>query len=189
MRATVTGTTKKRPGAWWYAVAAGVALAGIIPCAVLGVAAARSSVTDMDRFAAPGQLVVRLPVGEHRLSYEQRSVIGGEAITGPADITRLACQVASVETGEPVILQPPNITRSYTMAGYEGTTLHRFETETAGEYLLTCDYPEPGVVIPLAIGEGFTVGAVVSFLVGITLSFIVGVILFWFTFVRRRSRQ
>jgi hypothetical protein len=189
MRASVTGSTKKRPSGWWYAVAAGVALAGIIPCAVLGVAAARSSVTDMDRFAAPGQLVVRLPVGEHRLSYERRSVIDGKAITGPADISRLACQIASVETGEPVVLQPPTITRSYSMAGYEGTTLHRFETETAGEYLITCDYPDSGVAIPLAIGEGFTVSTVVSALVGVTLSFIVGVILFWFTFVRRRSRK
>lgn len=189
MRATVTGTTKKRPSGWWYAVAAGVALAGIIPSIIFGVAAARSSVTDMDRLAAPGQLVVRLPKGEHRISYERRSVIAGQAITGPADISRLACQVASVETGEPAILQPPNITRSYSMAGYEGTTLHRFETEAAGEYLITCDYPDQGVAIPLAIGEGFTVGTVVFALIGITLSFIVGVILFWFTFVRRRSRN
>lgn len=180
---------KKPPSGWWYAVAAGVALAGIIPFALLGVSAARSSVTDMDRFAAPGQHVVRLPFGEHFISYEHRSVMAGEPVTGPADISALACQVASVETGEPVALHPPTITRSYSMAGYEGTTLHRFEVEAPGEYLITCAYPRTDVVIPLAIGEGFTIGSVVFALIGITLSFVVGVILFWFTFVRRRSRQ
>ncbi len=145
---------KIKPSRWYFALAAGIFLAGIaIASLVMGIGAEGffTLVKDFDsdtgavlqRVVVPGSGELDLSeAGEYTIFYEYRSEVNGVEYHTGSNLPEMDC---SLTAGETEVLVSP----SYTHANYQfdfkdraGVAVMQFEIDQPGTYTLACAYTD-----------------------------------------------
>lgn len=174
-----------RPPLWWFAVAGGLALAGVVGAVVLwvvGVMRLTDTVDSFSRVEVPGTAEVAIDEPGGYSIYHERPGIDDGLVRSAPGVT------VTAPSGDEVTLRRYTGRVTYDFGGHEGRGLYTFRAEEAGTYTVTTTGesiseiavgPGLGRGIVAWVAGGFAVGAV-GVLGGIVLAIVTGV---------RRSRN
>lgn len=147
-------SSKVGPSRWWYV--AGVILwvgACVIPALTLP-GRIQEKVSGLQRAVFPGQHQFNFAPGSHTAFYESRSAIGDLRYATGASLSGLRCALTSAD-GTPLRLKAPTTASSYSLGGYAGAAIFKFEVITAGIHRLDCAYAgDVGQRVVIAAGSG-----------------------------------
>lgn len=179
------------PGRIWYVVAVLLALAGLAGAGYLVYANLGELTRGLVQVEVPGEKVLTLEPGRYTIFHEHQSSVDGRIYSG-TDVTGLVVRVAPVDGGEPLTLEQPGVTSSYSLGGRSGYSVLVFDVTQAGDYRLTAGYPqgEEKSKAVLAVGRGMTGGilSIVFGAIGIAfLGFAAAAVVAVMTYRRRRA--
>lgn len=180
-----------RPGVGGYLLAVFVVLLGVAGAAGILVTSFESWDEGVERVMVPGENRFELAEpGSYTIYHEYRSEWEGAVFSNPEGVSGLTCVLRS-PSGDPVEMERPIGTQTYSLGAHSGQAILTFEAEEAGTYTMEARYPEIAGSKPraiLAIGNGI-VGKILFAVfgaVGIGLAtFVVATIIFVITLVRR----
>jgi hypothetical protein len=181
------------PGRKWYAIAAGVFLAGMALFGLFLFMRLMGLTGELQQVVVPGEaeLVLDEP-GSYTIFHERESVVDGRYYSSPEEISGLEVRVVSSATGAPVQLEAPGASTTYSLGGRAGVSIFSFTIEKPGRYHLSAGYPggvEGGQLV-LAVGHGFGRKLVETILGGVGIgfaSFALAVTIAGVTFWKRRK--
>jgi hypothetical protein len=183
----VVSDREVRPSVWWFVVAGGLALAGIVGAAVLwvtGVTGLSDTIDGFTRVDVPGSGEVTIDEpGGYSIYHEYGDAANG-GFPGPVVVH------VSDPSGNEVVLRPYSGTVTYDMGGHEGVGIYTFRAERSGTYEVTTDgAPESTIAVGRGIGRRLVRSIVGGFVVG-GIGVVAGIVLAAVTGVRRgRSRR
>ncbi len=127
--------------------------------------------TEMDdgmtRVPAPGDAAFTLDKpGVYTIFFEYKGVLDGRVFTSSANLADMSVGVSS-PSGEPLPLEPVNMSASYDLGSRSGIGVYTFKAEVPGEYTISSAYDEGidyGSFI-FAIGTDFT-GSIIGSVFG-----------------------
>lgn len=127
--------------------------------------------TEMDdgmiRVTAPGVSVFTLEKpGVYTIFFEYKGVLDDRVFTSSANLADMSVKVKS-PSGEPLSLEPVNMSASYDLGNRSGVGVYTFKADTPGEYEISSAYDE-GVDygrFVFAIGTDFT-GSIIGSVFG-----------------------
>lgn len=158
-----------RPSRAWYALAAGVAIAGVGGAVLLALALFHAVDKPIERFPSGQTLVLALGPGEHRTVYQQ--VRGVDPSPEPyrlRDVSSwaLACRVRG--PGGEQVATTSSGSLTLTLGDDEYRAKRDFAATLSGPYAVSC--PAPGVPggarLALAVGPRIRILGVVSSILG-----------------------
>jgi hypothetical protein len=180
-----------RPPLWWFAVAGGLALAGIAGAVVLwvtGVMRLTDKVDDFTRISVPGsgQVTIDDP-GGYSIYHEY---FGAGSDDFGRDFQSTPGVTVTDPSGAEVPLREYSTTVTYDFGGHEGEGIFTFEAEQAGAYQVTTTGDSTSTIaVGPGIGRGLVSSIVGGFVVG-AIGVIAGIVVAIVTGVRRsRSRR
>jgi hypothetical protein len=179
-----------RPSLWWFAVAGGLALAGIVGGIALlwtGVTRVTDRVDDFTRIAVPssGEVSIDDPGGYS--IYHEYFGAGDDDDFGDSQATPGV--TVTDPSGAEVALRSYTTSVTYDFGGHEGEGVFTFEAEEAGTYQVTTTGDSTSTI---AVGPGIGRGLVSSIVGGLAvgaLGVIGGIVLAIVTGVRRSSSR
>lgn len=145
-------TEPLKPNGWWYVVAAGLAIGGIVIAVVIGVRAAvtySDRIDGFERVDVPGVDTVLLESGGHTI-YHEYAGAGDEFGFSPS----VSVSVAAPD-GSAVELDDYTGSFTYGTTDHEGEALFTFDAEEPGDYTVRVE-GESGSEI--AVGRGLASG-------------------------------
>jgi hypothetical protein len=177
------------PGRKWYAIAALVFLLGMAFFGVFLFTRLKDLTGGLQQVVVPGEaeLVLEKP-GSYTIFHEHESVVGGRYYSSPDEVPGLKVEVVSSETGEPVSLDAPGASTSYSLGGRSGVSIFVFEIDQPGTYRLSAGFPDgrQEQQLVLAVGQGFgqkllltIFGALAIGLASFILAISIAVVTFW----------
>jgi hypothetical protein len=183
----VVSSQQVRPPLWWFGVAGGLAVFGIIAAIalwVLGVARMTDRVDDFARIDVPGTATVGIDEAGGYSIYHEYFGAGDDFFSSRPSVT------VTDPSGDEVVLRPYGTDVSYDFGGHEGVGIYTFEAEQPGDYEVTADGESTSVVaVGRGIGRGIVSAVVGGFVVG-GIGVVGGGIIAIVTGVRRsRSRR
>jgi hypothetical protein len=156
----ITSAEGIKPSAWWYGVAAAVAVAGIVIAIVVmvqAIAGLVDRVDDFQRVSLPGSGTITLDeTGGYTVYHE---------FSGASDSSTLGSSVSVNITGpdgQPVELRNYDSNVTYNWDDHEGVALYSFHADQVGEYTISAE-GQQGVV---AVGRGFGIDSLVGGIFG-----------------------
>jgi hypothetical protein len=183
--APVISSEPLKPSGWWYGVAAGIAVAGIVIAIVVFVQTITGlidRVDDFQRVTLPGSGTVTLEEGDYSIYHEFDGASSTE-FGSTVPITLLA------PDGTPVDLDRYDANVTYSWGDHEGVAAYSFTAEEAGTYTVSAETQSGVVAVGRGIGSGLVGGIVGAFLLGIGGSVIGGVIAIVVGIKRGRDRR
>jgi len=179
------------PGRIWYFVAVLLALAGLAGAGYFVYSNLDELTRGLVQIEVPGEKVLTLEPGHYTIFHEHQSTVDGRIYSG-TDVTGLVVRVAPVDGGEPLALEQPGVTSSYSLGGRSGYAVLVFDVTEPGDYRLTAGYAqgEEKSKAVLAVGRGMTGGilSTVFSAIGIAfLGFAVAAVVAVMTYRRRRA--
>jgi hypothetical protein len=161
------GDNQIRPALWWFFVAGGLALVGIvggIALIVSGVVRLADTVEDFERVSVPGTGEVRIDETGGYSIYHEYDQFGSSRFYPPEpDVT------VTDPSGTEVDLERYSGTVTYDFNNHEGEGLYTFDADETGTYTVTVEGDSESVV---AVGRGVGRGLVTSILAGVAVGFI-----------------
>ncbi|MGH7549193.1 MAG: hypothetical protein ACREK3_00380 [Gemmatimonadota bacterium] len=181
------------PGRKWYLIAAGVFVLGGILAAAFGFLRLRGLEDEMPQVVVPGSAELQLEEpGAYTIFHEAESVVDGRYYAA-ADVSGLAVEVVSAETGEAVPLEPAGANTTYSLGGRSGRSVLGFEIDQPGAYRITGSYEGgSGPETVLAVGQGFGRKLVFTIVGALGIGFLaagLAIAIAVVTFVRRRRAR
>jgi hypothetical protein len=183
--APVISSEPLKPSGWWYGVAAGIAVAGIIIAIVVFVQTITGlidRVDDFQRVTLPGSGTVTLEEGDYSIYHEFDGASSTE-FGSTVPITLLA------PDGSAVDLERYDANVTYSWGDHEGVAAYSFTADEPGEYTVSAETQSGVVAVGRGIGSGLVGGIVGAFLLGIGGSVIGGVIAIVVGIKRGRDRR
>lgn len=161
-------TEPLRPAGWWFGVAAGVGVVGVVVGVGMGVRAVRTladRVDDFDRVPLPeGGTIEIEEAGDYTIYHEypgaddnaQRGII--ETNFGETTLT--------APDGSDVPLEDYETDVSYGFGEHEGVAVYSFEAPEAGNYELSADGGPGNAAVGPGIGRGLVGGVLLALGIG-----------------------
>ena len=168
-------------GKWYLLVLIPIAIAGV--AGYLAFSGMVDQIEKMKRVVMPGEHQLELAAGEHVVYGETTSTVDGTAYHTTS--ISLSCNLVEVASGEPVRLETPTGSTTYSLGGYAGQSMFQFELARGGAYLFTCTSGENDPAV-LAIGPGIGAGIVLAVL-SIVLPLIAAIVIA--VVIRRKRRR
>ena len=161
------GDNQIRPALWWFFVAGGLAVVGIvggIALIVSGVVRWADTVEDFERVSVPGTEDVQIDdTGGYSIYHEFERDASFRFFPPEPDVT------VTDPSGDEVVLDRYSGTVTYEISGYEGEGLFTFDADETGTYTVTADGDPESVI---AVGRGVGRGLAASIGAGIAVGFI-----------------
>jgi hypothetical protein len=161
------GDNQIRPALWWFFVAGGLAVVGIvggIALLVSGVVRWSNTVEDFDRVSVPGTGEVQIDeTGGYSIYHEYERDTSFRFYPPDPDVT------VTDPSGEEVVLDWYSGSVTYAVSGYEGEGLFTFDAEETGTYTVTTEGDSESVV---AVGRGVGRGLAAPIVAGVAVGFI-----------------
>jgi hypothetical protein len=180
-----------RPSLWWFAVAGGLALAGIAAGIVLlytGVTRVTDRVDDFTRIDVPGSGEVTIDdPGGYSIYHEYFGASNDDDFDD--DFQSTPGVTVTDPSGNEVTLRSYTTSVTYDFGGHEGEGLYTFDAEQAGTYQVETTGDSTSTI---AVGRGIGRGLVASIAGGLAvgaLGVIAGIVLAIVTGVRRSSSR
>jgi hypothetical protein len=192
------GAGEVRPSVWWFVVAGGLALAGVVGAIVLwvtGVMRLTDRVDDFTRIDVPGSGEVSIDDPGGYSIYHEYFGAGADGYDDDdfGDNFEPTPGVTVTDpSGAEVRLRPYTTSVTYDFGGHEGEGVFTFDAEQAGTYEVTTtgdSISSSTIAVGPGIGRGLVSSIVGGFVVG-AIGVIGGIVLAIVTGVRRgRSRR
>lgn len=157
----------RRPGCWWYLLAALIPLIGLgifIALVFGGVTRAQSALEGQVRVTMPGTEVVELPAGRQTIYVEYTSSVEQDR-AAELRASGFTCTIRS-ETTEAELPLQAGISSRYSFNSQRGESLWSVDVPEAGGYRIACDGDVPSRVtlligsVPIGQLIGLTFGSV-----------------------------
>jgi hypothetical protein len=169
-----------RPSKWWFLVAAGVAVAGIVACfGLIGFTALNYSdrIDGFDRTAVPGSMEVELTsTGGYSIYHEYAGAYDADQrsfddplFTPPPRVT------VTDPSGDEVLLDVYDTAVTYDSGTHEGEGAFTFSVDEPGVYEITAEEETAIGGSTIAVGRGVGSGLVGGVIAGVLLA-VVGVV-------------
>jgi hypothetical protein len=183
----MVGDGEVRPPVWWFVVAGGLALAGIVGAVVLwvtGVMRLTDRVDDFTRIGVPGSGEVSIDDPGGYSIYHEYFGAASDGFGATPGVT------VTDPSGAEVALRSYTSSVTYDFGSHEGEGVYTFEAEQAGTYQVTTTGDSTSTIaVGPGIGRGLVSSIVGGFVVG-AIGVIGGIVLAIVTGVRRgRSRR
>lgn len=183
---------RPKPGRVWYAVAALIALGGIVAAGFFIYGKLDELARELPQIVVPGDKVLQLEPGHYTIFHEHQSTVDGRIYSG-TDVTGLLVRVEPAGGGEPLALAQPSVTSSYSLSGRAGNSVLVFDVDKPGEYRLVAGYPqgEEKSEAVLSVGRGMTGGILTTVFSALGIAFggiIIAVLIAVITYRRRRTK-
>jgi hypothetical protein len=176
-----------KPSGWWFGVAAGVAVAGIVIAIIVFVAAINGlvdQVNDFQRVTLPGSDTVTLEsAGGYTIYHEFDGASSDSGFAPGVSVT-----IAGPD-GEPVEVKTYDATVTYSWGGHEGIAVYSFTVDQPGDYTVSAEGETGQVAIGRGIGSSLVGGIVGSLALGIGASLAGGIIAIVVGIKRGRNRR
>ncbi|HEY8545248.1 MAG TPA: hypothetical protein VIL36_09375 [Acidimicrobiales bacterium] len=154
-----------KPSGWWYAIAAALAITGIVVAIVIGVNFAESYTDRIDEFqrvGVPGTDTVVLEAGDYTIYQEYPGA--NDDLSIPPSVT---VNVTGPD-GDAVELDDYSGDFTYAGSGREGVALSTFEAEETGEYTVSTEGDRFSTI---AVGEGIGFELFVGIALALVIAF------------------
>lgn len=182
----VVSAQQVRPPLWWFGVAGGLAVAGIVGAIalwVVGVMRMTDRVEDFTRIDVPGTGTVSIDDPGGYSIYHEYFGAGDDLFTSWPDVS------VTDPSGDEVTLEAYDTDVSYDFGGHEGEGIYTFDAEEPGSYEVTVQGDSTSVVaVGPGIGRGLVSTVVGGFVVG-GIGVVGGGVLAIVTGVRRSSSR
>lgn len=156
-----------RPAGWWYGIAAGVGVLGIVVAAVVGLRSVDGLIDRVDGFSrvpVPGAGTVEVTdAGEYTIYHEYPGANSDES--GIIDVSFDATLIAP--DGSDVPLEPYGAEVRYGFGDHEGVAVYSFEATEPGNYELTTTGGPGTAAVGGGIGQGIVTGLLAGLGIGI----------------------
>ena len=185
-----------KPSGWWYGLAVGVAVAGIVIAIVVFVQSISGLIDRVDEFqrvSLPGSTTVTLEEAGGYTVYHEFSGASSDSTFGGTESDPGVGSAVSVTitapNGSTVALDRYDANVSYSWGDHEGVAVYSFTADQPGDYTVAAEGQIGEVAIGRGIGSGLVGGIVGSFAVGIGGSLLGGIIAIVVGVKRGRSRR
>jgi hypothetical protein len=174
-----------KPSGWWYGVAAGVAIVGIVAAIVVFVQTISGlidRVDDFQRVSLPGSDTITLDdTGGYTVYHEFNGASGSTSSFVAIDITG--------PDGSAVELEPYDANVTYSWGDHEGIAAYSFTADETGEYTVSAEGDIGLVAVGRGIGSGLAAGIVGAFALGLGGALVGGIIAIVVGVKRGRDRR
>jgi hypothetical protein len=149
--------------------------------AVVGVMGMIDDIERMKRVVMPGEVEIELGAGEWVVYGETTSTVDGRGYHTTS--ISLSCMMVDAASGEPMRIETPTGSTSYSIGGFKGQSMFELDLPRAGTYRLTC---EGGGDAVLAFGRG--IGGGLGLIFGGVFGGIIAAVVTLFLVRRKRKR-
>ncbi|MBN2502941.1 MAG: hypothetical protein JXB38_19330 [Anaerolineales bacterium] len=145
---------KIKPSRWYFALAAGIFLAGIVIASiVMGIGAEDFIALFKDFDSDTGEVLQRVIVpgsgelnlseaGEYTIFYEYRSEVNGVEYHTGSNLPDMDCSLTAGETEVSILPSFTHANYQFDLQDRAGVAVMKFEIDRPGTYTLTCAYAD-----------------------------------------------
>lgn len=187
-------TGEVKPSKFFYGIAGGVLVVGIVLFVIILVKGITSSVDRLNmRVLVPCSELLELnEKGDYTIYFEYRSVVDGKMVE-TRDINGLKCSLMNTNTAEYIELKSTSNSSNYSLGGRKGYSVFEFSIDQPGEYEFEAIYENrDGEEAVLAIGKGFGSALIKTILLCIATLFVslgTSISIFCITLAKRRKAK
>lgn len=177
------------PSRWFYALGAGVILAGVIVFVVLLVTRIPDLAPDI-QLVMPGTHEIQLSeAGNYTIFYEYRSVVENRVFASSDTFSGMSVLLRHKESLAEVVLSSPSNSATYEIGGRAGVSMLTFEIEEPGSYIFSGQYGtgSTGQDVVFAIGKFSLLGLIAAAMGSFFGGTIIGAAIIIITLIKRRS--
>ena len=162
-----TETEAIEPSIWYALLGVPFILVGIFLAVSSYYSAVHQIAGSLTQIVVPGGVLLDLQPGQtYTLFQEKGSLVKGKTYSDWPQIDAMTCTLMKASSSQPVELQPPKFTATYTSGKREGKPLYDFAVPASGQYDLTCekkgDAPPPDGVVAIGAGIGENMSKVLA---------------------------
>ena len=143
---------------WWYASIGWVLIFAGGALFVYFLFNGLSHLTDsLTQLVVPGHAELSLGTpATYTVFLEEQSVVDGRIYSTTQSVDGLSCTVTMLSGSQKIPLRRPGMSTTYNLGSRSGRSVLEFPVKVAGQYDLSCNYPEDtkGPQTVLAVGSG-----------------------------------
>ncbi|HVM76473.1 MAG TPA: hypothetical protein VMT75_12570 [Candidatus Saccharimonadales bacterium] len=162
-----TETEAIEPSIWYALLGLPFFLVGIFLATYSYYGALHQVAGSLTQIVVPGGVLIDLQPGQtYTLFQEKGSTVKGKSYSDWPQIDAMSCTLSKVSNSQPVELQSPKFTATYTSGTRAGKPLYEFVVPASGQYDFTCekkgDTPPPDGVVAIGAGIGENMNKVLA---------------------------
>lgn len=167
------GDNQIRPALWWFFVAGGMAVVGVIGAIALWVTGGvrfAETIEDFERVSVPGTREVHLDeTGGYSIYHEHE--LGFDEDSPTSYLPPEPSVTVTDPSGDPVMLDRYTTEVTYDTSGHEGEGLYTFDADETGTYRVTVEGDSASASV-VAVGRGVGRGILWTVVSGLVVGFV-----------------